>query len=266
MKKINDTTIALLIDGDNAAPKRLRAILEEVSKTGTITIRRIYGDWTTMGMSGWKDLLNSNAIQPVQQFAYTKGKNSTDSALIIDAMDILHGELVDAFCIVSSDSDYTRLATRLRESGLFVMGVGEKKTPDAFVKACERFIYVENLDVTEFAVPAQPAVQPIADTRSRSGTRTASKRPAAPAKATAPPLSQNGDLMRKLRKAFTIAKGEEEEASLSLIGQALRRLDPGFDPRSYGHASLSSMINALKDELETRREEKGNTVMVRFRG
>lgn len=269
MKKINDTTIALLIDGDNAAPKRLRAILEEVSKTGTITIRRIYGDWTTLGMSGWKDLLNSNAIQPVQQFAYTKGKNSTDSALIIDAMDILHGELVDAFCIVSSDSDYTRLATRLRESGLFVMGVGEKKTPDAFVKACERFIYVENLDVPEFGTAVNaPAQAPVANV-ARTGTRSGTKRTAPPTRSTAkaetPKLSQNGDLMRKLRKAFTIAKGEEEEASLSLIGQALRRLDPGFDPRSYGQPSLSSLVNALKDELETRREEKGNTVMVRFR-
>lgn len=255
MKKINDTTIALLIDGDNAAPKRLAAILEEVSKQGTITIRRIYGDWTTQGMSGWKDLLNSNAIQPVQQFAYTKGKNSTDSALIIDAMDILHGELVDAFCIVSSDSDYTRLATRLRESGLFVMGVGEKKTPDAFVKACERFIYVENLDVQETG----PGAGAVAAGKERS-KRTTSTAKAQPVK-----LSQNGELMRKLRKAFNIAKGEEEEASLSLIGQALRRLDPGFDPRSYGHASLSSLVNALKDQLETRREEKGNTVMVRFR-
>lgn len=269
MKKINDTTIALLIDGDNAAPKRLRAILEEVSKTGTITIRRIYGDWTTLGMSGWKDLLNSNAIQPVQQFAYTKGKNSTDSALIIDAMDILHGELVDAFCIVSSDSDYTRLATRLRESGLFVMGVGEKKTPDAFVKACERFIYVENLDVAEFATAAIAPPMTSADAPAR-GTRAGTKRTAPPArsvagKSSAPKLSQNSELMRKLRKAFTIAKGEEEEASLSLIGQALRRLDPGFDPRSYGQPSLSSLVNALKDELETRREEKGNTVMVRFR-
>lgn len=258
MKKINDTRIALLIDGDNAAPKRLAAILEEVSKTGTITIRRIYGDWTTMGMSGWKDLLNSNAIQPVQQFAYTKGKNSTDSALIIDAMDILHGELVDAFCIVSSDSDYTRLATRLRESGIFVMGVGEKKTPHAFVQACERFIYVENLDVQE------PVNAP--STGSSAGPRTGTKRTTSTAKAQPVKLSQNGELMRKLRKAFVIAKGEEEEASLSLIGQALRRLDPGFDPRSYGHASLSSLVNALKDQLETRREEKGNTVMVRFRG
>ncbi len=252
MKKINDTTIALLIDGDNAAPKRLAAILEEVSEQGTITIRRIYGDWTTQGMSGWKELLNSNAIQPVQQFAYTKGKNSTDSALIIDAMDILHGQLVDAFCIVSSDSDYTRLATRLRESGLFVMGVGEKKTPDAFVKACERFIYVENLDVQE-SIPTG-ALQ---KERARRAT-AASKAPLASP-------SQNGELMRKLRKAFNIAKGEEEEASLSLIGQALRRLDPGFDPRSFGHASLSSLVNALKDQLDIRREEKGNMMMVRFK-
>lgn len=248
MKKINDTTIALLIDGDNAAPRRLAPILEEVSKKGTITIRRIYGDWTTTGMSGWKDLLNANAIQPVQQFAYTKGKNSTDSALIIDAMDILHGGMVDAFCIVSSDSDYTRLATRLREAGLFVMGVGEKKTPDAFVQACERFIYVENLDIHD---------EPKGSTS--SGSKSAKKK-------TTTALSANTSLMRKLRKAFDIAKGEEEEVSLSLIGQALRRLDPSFDPRSYGHGSLSSLINALKDKVETRREEKGNTVMVRFKG
>ncbi|HQV74162.1 MAG: NYN domain-containing protein [Flavobacteriales bacterium] len=247
MKKINDTTIALLIDGDNAAPRRLPSILEELSKQGTITIRRIYGDWTTTGMTGWKDLLNSNAIQPVQQFAYTKGKNSTDSALIIDAMDILHGELVDAFCIVSSDSDYTRLATRLRESGLFVMGVGEKKTPDAFVKACERFIYVENLDVHE---------------DHRLGTKQPGRSKNTTEKSK---LSANTALMQKFRKAFDIAKGEEDEASLSLIGQALRRLDPGFDPRSYGHASLSSLVSALKDQLETRREEKGNMVMVRFK-
>lgn len=245
MKKINDTTIALLIDGDNAQPRKLPAILEEVSKEGTITIRRLYGDWTTTGMSGWKDLLNANAIQPVQQFAYTKGKNSTDSAMIIDAMDILHGDHVDAFCIMSSDSDYTRLATRLRESGLFVMGVGEKKTPEAFVKACERFIYVENLDVGE---------------EERSKARSGAKKAGGPTK-----LSTNAALMRTLRKAIDIAQGDEEEASLSLIGQALRRLDPGFDPRSYGHASLSSLVSALKDKLETRREEKGNTVMVRFR-
>ena len=245
MKKINDTTIALLIDGDNAQPKRLPAILEEVSKVGTITIRRLYGDWTTMGMSGWKDLLNANAIQPVQQFAYTKGKNSTDSAMIIDAMDILHGDHVDAFCIVSSDSDYTRLATRLRESGLFVMGVGEKKTPEAFVKACERFIYVENLDGAD---------------EERGRSQGSSRKSTSKEK-----LSSNASLMRKLRKAMDIAQGDEEEASLSLIGQALRRLDPGFDPRSYGHPSLSGLVAALKDKLEVRREEKGNTLLVRWK-
>jgi len=245
MKKINDTTIALLIDGDNAQPKRLPAILEEVSKVGTITIRRLYGDWTTMGMSGWKDLLNANAIQPVQQFAYTKGKNSTDSAMIIDAMDILHGDHVDAFCIVSSDSDYTRLATRLRENGLFVMGVGEKKTPEAFVKACERFIYVENLDGAD---------------EERGRSQASSRKSTTKEK-----LSSNASLMRKLRKAMDIAQGDEDEASLSLIGQALRRLDPGFDPRSYGHHSLSGLVAALKDKLEVRREEKGNRLMVRWK-
>lgn len=256
MKKINDTTIALLIDGDNAAPKRLAAILEEVSKEGTITIRRIYGDWTSTGMSGWKDLLNSNAIQPVQQFAYTKGKNSTDSTLIIDAMDILHGELVDAFCIVSSDSDYTRLATRLRESGLFVMGVGEKKTPDAFVKACERFIYVENLDL------AEPESSSTTSKSSSTTKKAASKRSNTAGKSQK--LSENKELMRTLKKAFNMAKGEEEEVLLSQIGQALRRLDPGFDPRSYGHSSLSSLVSALGDRLDTRRTEKGN-MAIRFK-
>lgn len=242
MKKIKDTTIAILIDGDNAAPKRLPAILEEVSKEGTITIRRIYGDWTTTGMSGWKDLLNANAIQPVQQFAYTKGKNSTDSALIIDAMDILHGDLVDAFCIVSSDSDYTRLATRLREAGLYVMGVGETKTPDAFVQACERFIYVENLDIHD----------------EKGGTKSPVAKPGKP-------LSSNTALMRLFRKAFNIARNEDDEAYLSQLGNALRRLDPGFDPRSYGHGSLSSLVAALNDKVTTRREDNGDALMVKFR-
>lgn len=246
MKKINDTTIALLIDGDNAQPKRLSAILEEVSKVGSITIRRIYGDWTTTAMGGWKDLLNANAIQPVQQFAYTKGKNSTDSSLIIDAMDILHGDLVDAFCIVSSDSDYTRLATRLREAGLAVLGVGEKKTPDAFVKACERFIYVENLDGPEGSPTAMR----------QGGGRKAKQ---------AVRLSANTALMRKLRKAMDIALGEDEETPLSRVGQALRRLDPGFDPRTFGHASLSALVNDLDDKLTVRREDKGHTLLVRWK-
>ena len=137
--------IALLIDGDNAQPSLIGKILAEAGKYGLITIRRIYGDWTTVNMSGWKHALHDNAIQPIQQFRYTVGKNATDSALIIDAMDILHSHLVDGFCIVSSDSDYTRLATRVREMGFFVMGIGKRRTPKAFINACNVFIYTENL-------------------------------------------------------------------------------------------------------------------------
>src|SRR6195952_3329632 len=141
--------LALLVDGDNAQAKLLTLILEEASKYGKVTIRRIYGDWTTQHMNNWKGILNELAFNPIQKFSYTTGKNSTDSALIIDAMDILHDNLVDGFCIVSSDSDYTGLAKRIREDGVFVMGIGEKKTPNAFVKSCEIFTYIENLEITE---------------------------------------------------------------------------------------------------------------------
>jgi len=149
--------IALLIDGDNAQPTLISDILAEVGKYGLITIRRIYGDWTTVNMAGWKKVLHENAIQPVQQFRYTVGKNATDSALIIDAMDILHGRLVDGFCIVSSDSDYTRLATRIREAGYFVMGIGKRSTPKAFINACNVFIYTENLGLGEKKKREDPA-------------------------------------------------------------------------------------------------------------
>ncbi|MBM2832806.1 MAG: Maebl, partial [Dehalococcoidia bacterium] len=137
--------VAVLIDGDNAQASLLPQILAEVSKAGLVTIKRIYGDWTTTNMNSWKGALHKHAIQPIQQFRYTTGKNATDSAMIIDAMDLLHSNDVRGFCIVSSDSDYTRLATRIREEGLFVIGVGEKKTPEAFTNACNQFIFCENL-------------------------------------------------------------------------------------------------------------------------
>src|SRR5512137_1095980 len=143
--KSDSKKIALLIDGDNAQPSLIGKILTEASKYGSVTIRRIYGDWTTANMGGWKETLNNHAVQPIQQFRYTIGKNATDSAMIIDSMDILHSSLVDGFCIVSSDSDYTRLATRIREMGFFVMGIGKQTTPKAFVNACNIFIYTENL-------------------------------------------------------------------------------------------------------------------------
>jgi len=137
--------IAILIDGDNAQSSLLPQMLVEAGRHGQVTVRRIYGDWTTNSMNSWKETLNYHAFQPIQQFRYTVGKNATDSAMIIDAMDILHSGVVDGFCLVSSDSDYTRLATRIRETGIFVMGIGEKKTPKAFVNACDVFVYTENL-------------------------------------------------------------------------------------------------------------------------
>src|SRR5919206_3106561 len=137
--------IAILIDGDNAQSSLLPQMLVEAGRHGQVTVRRIYGDWTTSNMNSWKETLNFHAFQPIQQFRYTVGKNATDSAMIIDAMDLLHSGVVDGFCLVSSDSDYTRLATRIREAGVFVMGIGEKKTPKPFVNACDVFVYTENL-------------------------------------------------------------------------------------------------------------------------
>jgi uncharacterized protein (TIGR00288 family) len=150
--------IAILIDGDNAQAKLLKAILEEVAKYGKVTIRRIYGDWTKHNMNSWKDLLNELSFTPIQKFSYTSGKNSTDGALIIDAMDILHNGVVDGFCIVSSDSDYTGLAKRIREEGVFVMGIGVKTTPTAFVQSCEIFTFTENI-VQEAVIEKQIEVQ-----------------------------------------------------------------------------------------------------------
>ena len=216
--------IALLVDGDNAQPKLLSAILEEASKYGKVTIRRVYGDWTTPQMNSWKLILNEMAFNPIQKFSYTSGKNSTDSALIIDAMDILHDGLVDGFCIVSSDSDYTGLAKRIREDGVFVMGVGEQKTPNAFVKSCEIFTYVENLDLPEAKVE-QP------EKEKRTGQKQKGKTPV--------------DL-NLVNKAFDMSSNEGEEANISSMGFNLRQLDPSFDPRTYGFKTLTNLFANLK--------------------
>jgi len=205
---------AVLIDGDNAQASLLPQILAEVSKFGLITIKRIYGDWTTTNMNSWKKTLHKHAIQPVQQFRYTVGKNATDSAMIIDAMDLLYSDDVDGFCIVSSDSDYTRLATRIREEGLFVIGVGEKKTPEAFTNACNQFIYCENL----------------------AETREARKKPGKVKETVSP------DPLPILIQGFEMASKEEEWVYLASMGNALHQLDPAFDPRTFGHEKLQSLI------------------------
>lgn len=239
----NRKNIALLIDGDNAQPSLVGKILTEVGKYGLITIRRIYGDWTTVNMSGWKHTLHDNAIQPIQQFRYTVGKNATDSALIIDAMDILHGHLVDGFCIVSSDSDYTRLATRIRERGFFVMGIGKRETPKAFINACNVFIYTENL------VPPEPPSRERRLTRKVAG----GEREERPRKYDPVPL---------LRGAFDMAVQEDGWANLGTIGGYLRQLDPGFDPRTFGFKQLSQLIKSYKDLFELRfQSESGQTTV-----
>ncbi len=207
--------IALLIDGDNAQPKLLKPILEESSKYGKVTIRRIYGDWTKPQMNGWKDILNELAFNPIQKFSYTTGKNSTDSALIIDAMDILHDSSVDGFCIVSSDSDYTGLAKRIREQGTFVMGIGEKKTPSAFVKSCEIFTFCENLE----------------------GLNT----PEAVLKVN----KKNKPYLLLIEKAFDMSVNESNEAYVATIGLNIRKFDPSFDSRTYGYRSLSSLLSDI---------------------
>jgi uncharacterized LabA/DUF88 family protein len=239
--------IALLIDGDNAQPSLIGKIMAEVGKYGLITIRRIYGDWTTVNMGGWKHALHDNAIQPVQQFRYTIGKNATDSALIIDAMDILHGHFADGFCIVSSDSDYTRLATRIREMGFFVMGIGKRKTPKAFINACNVFIYTENL--VSMGAPQER----------KSARRTEAERDEDKAK--------KFDPIPLLRGAFDMAVQEDGWANLGTIGGYLRQLDPGFDPRTYGFKQLSQLIKAYKDHFEIRsKDESGQTtVLVRLK-
>ncbi len=232
--------MALLIDGDNARPSLLDKYISEVGKHGIITVRRIYGDWTTHQMNGWKDKLNHHAVQPIQQFRYTVGKNATDSALIIDAMDTLHSGLVDGFCITSSDSDYTRLATRIRESGIFVMGIGEKKTPRPFVNACNLFIYAENL------------IPDISGGRSGTSSNTS---------------KQDNDPTSILTEAYELASGDDDWVRLSAIGTQLRQLDPGFDPRSFGHKLLSKLIKSLPHIFEWRyeRTEGPSAIYVRMK-
>lgn len=219
--------IALLIDGDNASAKLLSLVLAEASKYGKVTIRRVYGDWTTPRMNSWKSSLNELAINPIQKFSYTQGKNSTDSALIIDAMDILHNELVDGFCIVSSDSDYTGLARRIREEGIFVMGIGEQKTPNAFVKSCEIFTFVENLEEEkEEEKTEEKPEQPVKK---------------AQVKADKPRLD-----LKLIRKAFDISANESDEAYISTLGFNLRKLDPSFDCRTYGYKTLTQLFSNMK--------------------
>jgi hypothetical protein len=224
--------LAVLIDADNAQPSIAEGLLAEVAKYGTAHVKRAYGDWTSNHLKGWKDQLLTQSIQPIQQFGYTSGKNATDSAMIIDAMDLLYSGRFDGFCIVSSDSDFTRLAARIRESGLIVYGFGERKTPEPFLAACDKFIY------TEILAAKPDEEQPL--------------KPRAPAQ-----LKKDAGLINLLRNAVDAASDDEGWAGLGGVGSIITKQRPNFDSRSYGYGKLSELIDAI-DLFELDRRSPGD--------
>ncbi len=234
--------LAVLIDADNTSPKLIKEMFEELASYGTITVKRAYGDWSIPHLTGWRDVLLGNAISPQQQFAYTTGKNATDSALIIDAMDLLYSGNVDGFAIVSSDSDFTPLATRLRESGKRVIGVGRRKTPKAFVEACERFVFLEVLAGEDGTT--EPATEPAKEDQPRP-------------------------IQSVLTKALNRVDSDDQDwASLSALGNHLNRTDPSFDSRSYGFGKLTDLVKA-QPFVETKTATSpsgGEHLWVRLRG
>ncbi len=223
--------LAVLIDADNAQAACLPELLSEVARYGTATVKRAYGDWTTPNLKAWKETLHKHAVQPVQQFRYTQGKNATDSALIIDAMDLLYTGHLHGFCLVSSDSDFTRLATRLRESGAAVYGFGEKKTPEPFVAACDKFIYTEILRPESIAVAAQ---QPLA----AEGGGVIMAAPAAPVSAPAKALRVS------LSQAIESSAKENGWAAMGAVGAMMQKIDPAFDARNFGYPKFGALVRA----------------------
>jgi len=213
--------LAVLIDADNTRPDIIESLLEEIANYGVATVKRIYGDWTSTHLKGWKEVLLEHAIQPIQQFAYTRGKNATDSAMIIDAMDLLYTETMDGFCVVSSDSDFTRLSARIREAGLIVYGFGEQKTPKAFVGACDRFIFTEIL-------------------RQEDEKAEATKKPM-----TAREMKSDSRLVNLLRNATEDSADETGWANLGTVGQNIANKAPEFDPRNYGFKKLGELVTAI---------------------
>ncbi|MGG7036667.1 MAG: NYN domain-containing protein [Flavobacterium sp.] len=241
-----DTTkfnIAVLIDGDNAQAKLIKEILEEVSKYGKATIRRIYGDWTIPQMNSWKELINQYSINPIQKFSYTTGKNSTDSSLIIDAMDILHSNNIDGFCIVSSDSDYTGLAKRIREEGLFVMGIGQRKTPTAFVQSCEIFTFCENLIPEAVTIIEEQVVEELPKKSIKAAPKDEKKESHKPIVKSK--KEKAASYLNIIDKAFEISTNEEDETYIAHVGSSLRKIDPSFDPRTYGFRNLTQLFESI---------------------
>jgi uncharacterized LabA/DUF88 family protein len=239
-----DIKIAVLIDADNVPSGQVKEMMEEIAKYGNPTIKRIYGDWTKPQLVKWKNVLLENAINPMQQYGYTSGKNATDSAMIIDAMDILYSERVNGFCIVSSDSDFTKLATRLREAGMMVIGMGEKKTPDPFIVACDKFIYLEILQKQN----EEPT--------DKSDKTT-----------TSPQVDKiNPKLIRLIASTISDLADDDGWAFLGDVGNLLQKKQPNFDARNYGFQKLTPLIKSISAfEIEQRENLKGRFKLIYVR-
>ena len=242
METTKDLRLAVLIDADNIPYTNVKEMMEEIAKYGTPTFKRIYADWTKPHVSGWKNVLLENAITPVQQYSYTSGKNATDSAMIIDAMDILYTGRVDGFCIVSSDSDFTRIATRLREAGMKVFGIGEKKTPLPFISACDKFIYLEILKTQQEAVNPEPSKGAKANVPANDVIRPVDK-----------------GLIRLIADSINDIADEDGWAFLGNLGTLLLKKKPDFDSRNYGFVKLLPLIKSMnKFEIDERKSGKTN--------
>ncbi|MDX8388772.1 MAG: NYN domain-containing protein [Ghiorsea sp.] len=230
MAEIENKKLAVLIDADNAQASICPELLAEIAKFGIASVKRAYGDWTTTNLKGWKGHLHKHAIQPIQQFAYTTGKNATDSSLIIDAMDLLHEHKLDGFCLVSSDSDFTRLATRIREAGLTVYGFGEKKTPEPFISACDKFVFTE---ILRHEVKKEKVSE-----------------------------SENADLRPIILSAIDAVSRDDGWASLSGVGGYINKNVPSFDPRNYGYDKLGKLIKSLDYiVIDRRKSDDGSTAI-----
>ncbi len=241
MQTLNDLRLAVLIDADNIPYSNVKGMLEEIAKYGTPTFKRIYGDWTKPTISGWKSVLLENAITPIQQYSYTKGKNSTDSALIIDGMDILYSGKVDGFCIVSSDSDFTRLATRLREAGMKVIGIGERKTPYPFIVSCDKFIYLDIITSATAALDTAPEIR-------KRGKPIVKKK-----KTDVPDIQTPASIVKRLiTSSITDIADENGWAYLGDVGNLILKKQPDFDPRNFGFPKLTPLIRSLDFEIDER--------------
>ncbi|HJN04984.1 MAG TPA: NYN domain-containing protein [Bacteroidales bacterium] len=235
----NELKLAVLIDADNIPYSNIAGMLDEIAKLGVPTIKRIYGDWTKPTVSGWKPALLEHAITPIQQYSYTSGKNATDSAMIIDAMDILHSQKVDGFCLVSSDSDFTRLATRLRESGMLVIGIGERKTPNPFIVACDKFIYIE--------IIGTKVIRKTTETSTAKTQEEAVKID-----------SIDNKLIQLLKSSIEDIADYNGWAFLAEVGALIIKKKPDFDPRNYGFSKLTPLIKSMDDifDVDEREVEK----------